>query len=89
MLRALHTVLLDLQEGFEQMAEAASRGGVCIHLTAAEMTLPMDIRFELREGGCQFLADVQRQRNEDLVPPARLAVNWTRLPTALYDGVLP
>ena len=74
MLRELSQLLSDLHDG---LREVETRGGV--RLSHVEMTLPLELRPILRDGGCVLLADVPRSReaNEWLASPSKLHVTWS------------
>jgi hypothetical protein len=78
MLRDLATVIEDLQGG---MQVTAARAGV--RVVQAEMTLPVDIAFVLKDGGCALLADVARNAADAswIQSPSRLTLNWGEVPT--------
>lgn len=73
MLRELHHLLGELHDGLDA---AELRGGV--RLSRVDMTLPLELRAVLRDGGCVLLADVPRQRAVDVwqASPSRLVVSW-------------
>jgi hypothetical protein len=90
MLRDLGTVLEELHDGMTGYAARARAPGRAVRIAQAEMSLPMDVRLVLRDGGCALLADVQRSRadapwREDT--PSRLRIVWTGAPAA--DEVTP
>lgn len=57
MLRELATVLDELNDSLAGVSAAARAG---LRLAAIDMTLPMDFRPVLRDGGCVLMADVPR-----------------------------
>ena len=73
MLRELSHLLDELHDGLVQID---LREGVAI--SGVEMTLPLELRAVLRDGGCVLLADVARAResNEWQPTPSRLRVGW-------------
>ena len=73
MLRELSHLLDDLHTGLVQLD---LREGVA--LSGVEMTLPLEFRVVLRDGGCVLLADVPRTREGVDWQPAisRLRVGW-------------
>jgi len=73
MLRELSQLLDELHDG---LLAVQARGGV--QLSNVEMTLPLDLRPILRDGGVVLLADVPRNRAADdwLASPSRLHVTW-------------
>jgi hypothetical protein len=73
MLRELSRTLDDLHDGLVQIE---LREGVAI--SGVEMTLPLEFRAVLRDGGCVLLAVVPRAREgHDWLPSAsRLHVGW-------------
>lgn len=75
MLRELSQLLDDLHEGVRSVE---ARGGG-VQLAAVEMTLPLEVRAVLRDGGCVLLADVPRTRevNDWLAAPTRLRIGWS------------
>ena len=77
MLRELSQLLDELHEGLVQLE---LREGVA--LRGVEMTLPLEFRVVLRDGGCALLADVPRAREgHDWLPRAsRLSVGWGESP---------
>ena len=74
MLRELSQLLADLHDG---LLAVEARGGV--RLADVEMTLPLELRAVLRDGGCVLLADVSRSReiNDWMASPVRLRVGWS------------
>ena len=75
MLRELSQLLSELHDG---LADVENRAGV--RLSHVEMTLPLELRPILRDGGCLLLADVPRSRevNEWLASPSKLRVTWSQ-----------
>lgn len=73
MLRELSHLLDDLHAGLVQLE---LRDGVAI--SGVEMTLPLEFRVVLRDGGCVLLADVPRARESiDWQPaPSKLRLGW-------------
>lgn len=73
MLRELAALLNELHDG---LAAVQDRAGV--QLRAVEMTLPLELRAVLRDGGCVLLADVPRSReiNDWLASPSKIRVGW-------------
>ena len=73
MLRELATLLNELHDG---LAAVQDRAGV--ELSAVEMTLPLELRPVLRDGGCVLLADVPRSRdvNDWIASPSKIRVGW-------------
>lgn len=84
MLRELSQLLGELHDG---LLAVEARGGV--QLANVEMTLPLELRPVLRDGGCVLLADVPRSReiNEWLASPSRLRLRWSMPPSG--PGHLP
>lgn len=74
MLRELSHLLDELHDG---MLAVQARGGM--QLTGVEMTLPLELRPILRDGGCVLLADVSRSRevNDWLASPSKLRLSWS------------
>lgn len=64
MLRELSAVLIDLQTGVVDFAQAATVRGVPIALTRVDFTLPLDMQPVFRDGSCILLADLPRTRDE-------------------------
>ena len=77
MLRELSHLLDDLHTGLVQLD---LRDGVA--LSGVEMTLPLEFRVLLRDGGCVLLADVPRARESiDWQPiTSKLRVGWEGRP---------
>ncbi|MBB1060602.1 hypothetical protein [Marilutibacter spongiae] len=73
MLRELSRLLEELHEG---LLAVEARGGV--QLSGVEMTLPLELRPVLRDGGCVLLADVPRRLGSDdwTASPSRLCLAW-------------
>jgi hypothetical protein len=73
MLRELATLLSELHDGLSAVQDRAG-----MQLSAVEMTLPLELRAVLRDGGCVLLADVPRSRdvNEWLASPSKIRVGW-------------
>lgn len=73
MLRELSQLLEELHDG---LLAVEARGGV--QLAGAEMTLPLELRPVLQDGGCVLLADVPRSRGSGdwLIAPSRLRLAW-------------
>jgi hypothetical protein len=74
MLRELSHLLSELHDG---LLAVEARGSV--QLAKVEMTLPLELRPILRDGGCVLLADVARSRevNAWLASPSKLRVSWS------------
>ena len=74
MLRELHHLLGEIHDG---LSAVELQGGV--RLSQVDMTLPLELRPVLRDGGCVLLADVPRQRavGEWIASPSRLAIGWS------------
>ncbi|WP_369979398.1 hypothetical protein [Xanthomonas bundabergensis] len=74
MLRELSQLLGELHDG---LLAVEARAG--LQLTQVEMTLPLDLRPVLRDGGCRLLADVARSRTVDawLAAPSKLRLCWS------------
>jgi hypothetical protein len=74
MLRELSQVLGELHDG---LLAVQARAGV--QLSNVEMTLPLELRPVLRDGGCVLLADLPRSReiNEWLTSPSKLRLAWS------------
>ena len=74
MLRELSQLLSELHDG---LVAAQTRGG--IQLTQVDMTLPLELRPVLRDGGCVLLADLPRSRevNAWLASPSKLRLSWS------------
>lgn len=74
MLRELSQLLSELHDG---LLAVEMRGGV--QLSDVEMTLPLELRPVLRDGGCQLLADVPRSReiNDWCASPSKLRIGWS------------
>lgn len=83
MLRELHHLLGDLHAAFEALEV---EGGV--RLSNVDMTLPLELRPVLRDGGCVLLADVPRQRGLDAwtASPSRLVIGWSTAPGISRQG---
>lgn len=79
MLRELHEVLSELQDGVAPLAAAAKAG---VRLSTVEMSLPLDMVVLLRSGSCVLLADVPRNHADS---------GWTGSPTRLQIslGAIP
>lgn len=78
MLRELATVLVELHDSLAGMNAAGAAG---LRLAAVEMTLPMDVRPVLRNGGCVLLGDLPRTPadaawRDPVVGPSRLYLRW-------------
>ena len=75
MLRELAALLNELHDGLAAVQESAG-----VQLSAVEMTLPLELRPILRDGGCVLLADVPRSRevNDWLAAPSNIRVGWGR-----------
>ncbi len=73
MLRDLSHLLEELHEG---LLAVEARDGV--QLAGVEMTLPLELRAVLRDGGCVLLADVPRRLGSDdwTAAPSRLRLSW-------------
>lgn len=73
MLRELTELLSELHDG---LVAVQTRGNV--QLTQIELTLPLELRPVLRDGGCVLLADVPRSReiNEWSAAPSKLRLSW-------------
>lgn len=73
MLRELSALLHDLHDA---LLAVEARDGV--QLAHVEMTLPLELRAVLRDGGCVLLADVPRSRVVDtwLAAPSKLRVEF-------------
>lgn len=73
MLRELSQLLEELHDG---LLAVEARGPM--RLSQVEMTLPLELRPVLRDGGCVLLADVPRSRSVDewLVSPSKLQLVW-------------
>ncbi|QDH70461.1 hypothetical protein [Marilutibacter alkalisoli] len=73
MLRELSHLLNELHDG---LLAVEARGGV--QLAQVEMTLPLELRPVLRDGGCVLLADVPRSRevNDWMASPSKLRLSW-------------
>ena len=80
MLRDLATVLEDLHSG---MQAAAARAGPGVRIARAQITLPVDTAFVLKDGGCALLVDVARNAADAtwLETPSRLTLGWGEVPT--------
>ena len=78
MLREMATLLDDLHDGMQQAARGSG-----VRIAQAEMTLPLDIAFVMRDGGCRLLADVARNPADAAwqESPSRLTLNWGECPT--------
>lgn len=78
MLRDLSSVLADLHQGLQGAAHGAG-----MHLTRAEMTLPVDTALALQGGGCVLRADVARSHADAgwREQPCRLVLVWQQWPT--------
>lgn len=78
MLRDLHLVVEDLQRGMQ-----AATVGSGVHITNAEMVLPVEAALVLKDGGCAMLADVSRNHADAqwLESPSRLRLVWGEVPT--------
>ncbi len=74
MLRDLSQLLEELHDG---LLAIEARAG--LQLTQVEMTLPLELRPILRDGGCRLLADVARSRAVDawLAAPSKLRLCWS------------
>lgn len=74
MLRELHHLLGEIHEA---LSAVELQGGV--RLSQVDMTLPLELRHVLRDGGCVLLADVPRQRAVDAwtASPSRLVIGWS------------
>ncbi len=74
MLRELSQLLSELHDG---LLAVEARGGV--QLSDVEMTLPLELRPVLRDGGCRLLADVPRSReiNDWFASPSKLRIGWS------------
>lgn len=86
MLRELSHLLGELHDGLLAME---ARGGM--QLANVEMTLPLELRPVLRDGGCVLLADVPRSReiNEWLASPSRLRLSWSMPPSGPASHLPP
>lgn len=73
MLRELSHLLQELHEG---LVAIEARDGV--QLAGVEMTLPLELRPVLRDGGCVLLADVPRSLGSDdwTTSPSKLRLSW-------------
>ncbi|MCF7220877.1 hypothetical protein [Marilutibacter chinensis] len=73
MLRELSRLLDELHDG---LLAVEARGGV--QLAGVEMTLPLELRPVLRDGGCVLLADVPRSRGPGdwQTAPSKLRLAW-------------
>ena len=73
MLRELSQLLNELHDGLEAVQVAGQ-----VQLSGVEMTLPLEVRAVLRDGGCVLLADLPRSRdnNEWIAAPSRLRLAW-------------
>jgi hypothetical protein len=82
MLRELSQLLSELHDGL-----LAVEGRAGVRLAEVEMTLPLELRPVLRDGGCRLLADVARSRDlgDWLSSPSKLRVSWSA-PGAHADG---
>lgn len=78
MLRELSQVLSELHDGL--VAVEAHGAQAAVQLSYVEMTLPLQLRPILSDGGCRLLADLPRSReiNAWLASPSRLCVSWSR-----------
>lgn len=77
MLRELSQLLDELHDG---LIAAEARGlPVEVQLANVEMTLPLELRPILRDGGCVLLADLPRSReiNAWNAMPSRLTLSWS------------
>jgi hypothetical protein len=76
MLRELSHLLEELHDGMLAVQARAQAGQV--QLSQVEMTLPLEVRAVLRDGGCVLLADVPRSRevNDWMASPSRLRLSW-------------
>ena len=76
MLRELSQVLSELHDGL--LAVEARGLPAQVTLARVEMTLPLELRPVLRDGGCVLLADVPRSRqaNDWQVAASRLRIGW-------------
>lgn len=83
MLRDLSTVLEELHLGLQDLARGRGDGMPGVRLTRADMTLPVDTRVVLKDGGCALLADVARSHMDAawLGSPSRLSLTWAEMPT--------
>ncbi|MCA1713676.1 MAG: hypothetical protein LC715_00590 [Gammaproteobacteria bacterium] len=74
MLRELSHLLDELHDG---LLAVQARGGV--QLSNVDMTLPLELRPVLRDGGCVLLADLPRSRevNDWMASPSKLRVSWS------------
>jgi hypothetical protein len=88
MLRPFGETLEDLAGGLVAMAAAASSPVTAFHLTGMELTLPVDLRMVLADGGCRLLGDVPRNRSEGALaaPSSQLKVRFVAQPV---DGCAP
>ncbi|GAB3389070.1 hypothetical protein [Lysobacter fragariae] len=73
MLRELSQLLGELRDGLGALEIHGN-----VQLTNVEMTLPLELRPVLRDGGCVLLADVPRSReaNEWVASPSKLRLAW-------------
>jgi hypothetical protein len=72
MLRELHEVLLEMQDGVAPLARATDAG---MRLQSLQLTLPLDMATVFRDGGCALLADLPRSHAD---------ANWRSLATKLH-----
>ncbi|KQZ59629.1 MULTISPECIES: hypothetical protein [unclassified Lysobacter] len=77
MLRELSQLLDELHDGL--IATEARGLPVQVQLANVEMTLPLELRPILRDGGCVLLADLPRSREVNAwnAMPSRLTVSWS------------
>lgn len=80
MRRDLHQVLLELHDG---LCTSVASNLVGVHVNQAEVSLPVDVSFTLKNGACVFQADVMRQRLDAdwIEKPSQLRLQWHWLPT--------
>lgn len=76
MLRELHQLLGELHDGL--VAAEACGLPAQVQLARVEMTLPLELRPVLRDGGCVLLADLPRSRENTpwQITPSRLRIGW-------------
>lgn len=85
-MRELSQLLSEIHDGLTVLE---ARGG--IRLAGVDMTLPLELRPVLRDGGCVLLADVPRsgEINTWTPTPSRLCLQWGDASRDPHEGTEP